>query len=206
MNTTKRMCAILCVLVLLSGCEALAMQSPEAVVASTSQRLIDALKENRASLKDDPKIIYGLIDSIVVPHFDVDYVVRLVLGKYWREASSDQQQRFTRAFRVMAMNLYAKALLEYSGEKVTVVPVSGERLGGTSTLMVHSQVSTAGSRPIDVQYRMHKDGNEWKVIDFSVENVSLVLNYKHTFAEIIQSKGLDALIDSIETKNAAFTF
>lgn len=205
MKTVSRLGTLLFVLVLLAGCRALAGQSPEEVVADTSQRMVDALTENKPSLQDEPEIIYNLIETIVLPHFDVDYVVRLILGKYWRQATAEQRRRFTAAFRVLVMNSYAQALLEYSGEKVRVLPVAGD-LTEVRTLIVHSLLDAGKAEPIEVNYRMRRKEGEWKVIDFTVEGVSLILNYKHSFAEQIQAKGLDALINSIETKNAEFRF
>ena len=205
MKSANRMFVLWCALALLNGCNAQAVQSPEEVVEQTSQRMIDALTENKAALKNDPKIVYDLIETIALPHFDVDYVVRLILGKYWRKATPEQRERFTTAFQVLIMNTYAKALLTYSGEKVRVLPVSGGE-SEAHTLIVHSLVESEGAKPIEVNYRMRKKQGDWKVIDFTVENVSLILNYKHSFAEQIQHYGLDALIASIERKNADFRF
>lgn len=205
MKIAHRVCTLLCVSVLLSGCKALAVQSPEEVVAQTSQRMIDALKEYKASLKDEPKIVHDLIETIVLPHFDVDYVVRLILGKHWLQATADQRRRFKQAFQLLVMNTYAKALLEYSGEKVKVLPLAGD-FSQLRTVMVHSVLDSADAKPIEVNYRMRKTGDEWKVIDLTVENVSLILSYKHSFAEQIREKGLDVLIVSIESKNAGFRF
>ena len=204
-KTASRLYFLLCLFVLVTGCNALAVQSPEEVVAQASQRMIDALTENKATLKDDPTVIYNLIETIVLPHFDVDYIVRLILGKYWRQATPQQRTRFSEAFQILIMNTYADALLEYSGEKVKVLPVAAD-LSQVRTVIVHSLLDTTETKSIEVNYRMRKKEDEWKVIDFTVEDVSLILNYKHSFAEQIKSKGLDALIDSIKNKNADFKF
>jgi phospholipid transport system substrate-binding protein len=205
MKTVDRFYILLCVFVLLTGCGARATQSPEQVVAQTAQSMIDALTENKTKLKDEPRIVYDLINTIVLPHFDVDYVVRLILGKYWRQATPEQRRRFSEAFQTLMMDSYAKSLLEYSGEKVQVLPVAGKLVEGR-TVVVHSLLHTADTPPIEVNYRMRKKEGDWKVIDFTVEGVSLILNYKHSFAEQIQGEGLEALIDSIERKNAEFKF
>lgn len=205
-KTASRLYFLLCVFVLVTGCNALAVQSPEEVVAQASQRMIDALTENKATLKEDPNVVYDLIETIVLPHFDVDYIVRLILGKYWRQATPQQRKRFSEAFQVLIMNSYADALLEYSGEKVQVLPLAADDLSQARTVIVHSLLDTTETNSIEVNYRMRKKEEEWKVIDFTVEDVSLILNYKHSFAEQIKSKGLDALIDSIKNKNADFKF
>jgi len=181
----------------------MAAQSPAEVIEQTSQHMIDALAENRASFKGHPEIIYNLIKTIVLPGFDVDYVVRLILGKYWRLATSRQRSRFTRAFETLAINSYAKALLAYSGEKIQVQPIAGKP-SQVHTLLVHSLMQRKNNPSIEINYRMRKTGSGWKVIDFTVEGISLILNYKHSFAEQIQNQGLDALTSSIEHKNAAF--
>jgi phospholipid transport system substrate-binding protein len=202
MKTTQKVYALLWVLAFLLGCNVWAAQSPEKVIEQTSQRMIDALGENEMAIKDDPTIVYDLIETIALPHFDVDYIVRLILGKHWRRATPDQRHRFKQAFQILVMNSYVSALREYSGEKVQILPPAGDQ-SEVRTLLVRSLLLTE-SEPIEINYRMRKKNNEWKVIDFTVEGVSLILNYKHCFAEHIQAKGLAVLIDSIERKNAEF--
>lgn len=194
---------MLCILPLLLPNGARAMPTADQVVRDTAQQLIDALKKNREQLRKEPQKIYELIEHIAVPHFDIPYIVRLVLGGAWRKATPQQRERFTTAFRTFVINNYAKALLQYSNETLTVYPVSPEQQNG-KRVMVRSRLTGGGEAPVAINYRMHVRDGEWKVYDVIVSGVSIVINYRNSFAEQIRDGGLDSLIDLIEQKNAAF--
>ena len=76
--------------------QVMAAESPQALVQDTTQRMQDALRGNQTALRQDSSLIYDLVDEIVLPHFDFRTMSRWVLGKYWRQASSAQQERFRR--------------------------------------------------------------------------------------------------------------
>lgn len=107
-----------------------AEQNPETVVTMASCDMVDALQKHRDELVTNPEKLYALIEYIVVPHFDVKAITRLVLGPHWRQATTEQRQRFTDAFKLLVINSYAKALLLHSNDKIQVQPVRASEPGG----------------------------------------------------------------------------
>lgn len=180
-----------------------ALPSPDLVVEQTAQQMIAALKENRAALETDPSRIYALIDRIALPHFDIETIARQILGKSWRTASAQQRQQFSSEFQTFIMDTYAKQLLKYSDQRLQVDPVSPEALSARY-VAVHTRIVTGGADPISIDYRMHMKDGAWKICDFTVEGVSLVINYRHSFAAEIRKSGLDALIHKLAELNARF--
>ena len=118
----KRVIALGLLLLVGRRCHRSRRQTPQDVIQDTSTRMIDALRQNRAKLDRDPGQIYGLVDQIVLPNFDFELMSRWVLGRPWQQASPDQRRRFTEEFRTLLVRTYAKALLEYSGEDIRLLP------------------------------------------------------------------------------------
>lgn len=170
---------------------------------TASRQIVNALREHHDELAADPGKLYALVDSIAVPHFDVETVSRLVLGPHWRRATPDQRRKFVNAFKRLIVNSYAKALLLHSNEEIQVQPVPESELASRH-VSVHSTVSPGSGQAVSIMYRMRMKNGAWKIYDFDVEGVSLILNYKHSFAEQIDREGLDGLIRSIDEKNARF--
>jgi phospholipid transport system substrate-binding protein len=176
---------------------------PEAVVEMASRSMIDAIHKNRDELAARPQLLYELIETIVVPHFDVEAISRLVLGIHWRHATQEQRQRFTKAFKRLVIHVYAKALLQYTNEEIRVLPVPAGKRGATR-LSVESILTTGAGKQISILYRLRMKNGVWKIYDLAVEGVSLIINYKQSFAEQIPRQGLEGLITSMEKKNALF--
>ena len=90
---------------------------PDVLAKNTANTLLEELKANQEQFKQNPDQLYEVVDRIVLPHFDFDYVSKLVLARYWRKATPEQRTRFQQAFRSQLVGFYGDALLDYSNEK-----------------------------------------------------------------------------------------
>lgn len=172
---------------------------PQQVVQETSTRMLSALRQNYAALKQNSSQIYGLVDQIVLPNFDFELMSRWVLGRAWQQATPDQRSRFTQEFRTLLVRTYAKALLEYANDDVRMSPQSGAVDGTEAT--VKTEVRVKSGQPIQINYSMHLANDAWKVYDVTVDGVSLVTSYRGTFATQIRDKGMDAVIADLRQRN-----
>lgn len=196
----KKIITLFCLALLLgSGSALAAVRPPQEVVQETSARMIDALRQNRAALRQDSSRIYELVDQIVLPNFDFELMSRWVLGRAWQQATPEQRRRFTEEFRTLLVRTYAKALLEYSNEEVRVPPQPAA--SGNETT-VRTEVQPKTGRPIQINYSMRLGDAGWKVYDVTVDGVSLVTNYRSTFNNQIRNNGLDAVIADLQQRNA----
>lgn len=184
---------------LMSG-TVLAADSPQDLVKRTSDRMINALQQNRAELQQNPNRIYDLVNEIVLPNFDFTVMSRWVLGRYWRQATPQQRQRFTDEFRTLMVRTYSQALLEYSNEKIEFLPAPALPADATDAT-VRSEFHPRNGAPIPVNYSLHQMGSGWKIYDVTVDGVSLVTNYRSTFADQIRNDGMDAVIASLTQRN-----
>lgn len=184
---------------LLNGSAAADTLEPDALVRQTSDRMLAMLKEQHDVIKAEPKRLYGLVDDIVLPHFDFERMARWVLGKHWRQANPEQQRAFVDQFRTLLVRTYGTALLEYSDQKVNFLPT---RIGADAKdAVVRTEVLKAGGPSIPISYSMIHNADGWKVYDVTIDGISLVSNYRTTFATEIRSSGIDGLIKRLAERN-----
>lgn len=174
--------------------------SPDGLIKAIASELIKRIKTDREALSADPATLYSMVDQVVLPHFDFPLMGRLVLGKQWTSASEEQQARFLNSFKTLLVKTYSNALLQYSNEKIEFSPAElGSKPGRASVV---STITSAGAAPVTMQYRMRQLDDHWLVYDVVVDNISLVTNYRGTYAAEIQRGGLDSLIAKLEEQTA----
>lgn len=180
----------------------LAAQSAQQLVIDTSSKVIERLKSDRVKLQADPSLIYPLVEDVVLPHFDFKRMSIWVLGKNWRRASAEQQEQFIEEFRTLLVRTYAKALLEYTDQSINYLPFHAEP--DAKRVTVRTEVSQPGGLAIPIHYSMYlNEAGEWKVYDISVDGVSLVTNYRSSFASEIRNGGIEKLLERLVAMNAA---
>lgn len=174
-----------------------ASTSPEEVVKVTTERVLERVRSEHDALKADTGKLYGLVNELIIPHFDFEAASRLVLGRHWRTASDEQRARFTEAFKQLLVRTYANALFQYADETIVFKPsqTDGEHV------VVKTEVTQQGAHPIPVNYRMHQKDGEWKAYDVFVDGISLVVTYRGDFGSRVNQSGIDGLINDLEAKN-----
>ena len=147
--------AVICVMLLgLVSTSVFAAIGPQQLVEQTSQTMLEKLKQEKELIKAEPGRIYDLVDEIVVPHFDFEYMSQMVLAKHWRRASAAQRQAFTVEFRQLLVRTYATSLKEYADQVLTYLPFREGRKKDQA--MVRTEVEQAGGFPIPIDYRLHQ--------------------------------------------------
>ena len=167
---------------------------PDKVVQQTASQMLSAVSHQRAELKQHPDELYGLIGKILLPHFDLGYASRLVLGPYWRTATPAQRQAFQQAFYKFLVHSYAVGLLHgnYSDRNLQVDRWRGS--AHDNHAMIRSRVLRANAPTVQVDYAMVRTKDGWKAFDVSIEGISYVMNYRNQFSPEIRQKGMDELI------------
>lgn len=171
----------------------------QALVEETTIALLAAFKREQASIRRDPAHAYAIVDEILSPHIDYDRVTRLILGKYWRQASPQQRQRFMDEFRALQVRTYATALLDYADIDIRYLPT--RQAEHTDRTIVRTQIPRRNGMPVSVDYRLHRADGRWKVYDVLVEGVSLLTNYRASIGAQIAQVGIDGVIEQLSAKN-----
>lgn len=177
--------------------------SPDQIVQQTAKDLFAAVNSNKLELQKDPQQLYDLVGKILLPHFDFEMASRLVLGQAWRNASEAQRKGFQDAFYKYLVHSYADALLKgnYSGNDVQVSP--WQQGTDPSQARVRTKVMRQNGPPVEVDYVMSDKTGSWKAFDVTIEGISYVLNYRNQFGPEIQQKGLDELIQRLNSESAS---
>lgn len=173
--------------------------APEQLVRSTTNEMLALFVENREMIENDPRSLYGLVDDVVLPHFDFQRMSQWALGKYWRRASNEQRARFTEAFRNLLVNTYSSLLFDYTNQTIDYLPARTTQDG--SRVTVRTVINDTDGRKIPIDYALYRRDSDWQVYDVTIEGVSLVSNYRSSFASEIRTRGLDALIDRLVQRN-----
>jgi len=174
---------------------------PDVLVETTITELIDELQARRPELEQDKLKLFELVENVVVPHFEINMIARLVLGQHWRAANEVQRSEFAEEFKKLMIRTYATALFEYTGkERMEIKPLRMK--DGDKRVKVKSTVILPGapSVPVDYSFILTGDG-DWKIYDVVIDGISLVTTYRSSYGQAVESKGLDVLIDELKTKN-----
>lgn len=172
-------------------------QLPNELIKSAVSAVLASYETGKDKLDTDPSYLRGIIVEHILPHIDFVLMSKLVLGKHWRKATDAQRGEFTDGFRELLIRTYTKPLSEYSGQKVNFLPYHEGNKPKLAT--VYTEIVPHGGVPIPVSYRLRfKEQDGWKVFDMSIDNISLVTNYRSTFSGEIARSGLDKLIASLQ--------
>ena len=173
---------------------------PQQLMEKVSHDLLRELDANRAALRKDPSGLRALVDRNLLPHFDTDYSARLVLGKHWRAASAEQRRQFIEAFYGTLMADYGDAILEFTEDRLRILPFRGDPAADTAT--VRTEIKRDDGTPVPVNYSLRRTPQGWKAWDVTIEGISYVRNFRNDFGAEVDQKGLDELIQRLESQNA----
>jgi len=173
---------------------------PDQIVRQTISGVLDQLKKNKPEYQADHEKLFKMVDEQILPYFDFKKMSQLVLGLNWRRANDQQKERFVKEFKQLLVRTYAIALLKYTNQTLEYLPYTGKPTDKLVAVKVN--IKQGGGSPDTPVYTQFYNGkNGWKVIDISIEGISLVTNYRNVYNETIRQEGLDKLIQSIADSN-----
>lgn len=180
-----------------------AQVSPESLIRSVSQGVLDEVKADRTLQSGDLSRLNQLVDRRVMPHVNFARMTALAVGRNWRSATPEQQQQIMKEFRQLLLLTYADAVRQVSDTTIQVQPTRAKP--EDTTVIVRTQVLRPGKEPIQLDYRMEKSGDTWRIFDLNVLGLWLVEHYRTQFAQVVGTSGIDGLIKSIQEKNQSLS-
>lgn len=181
------------------ACAGKTAEDAQTLVEKTTDSLFAAVDGQRDQMRADPVHARAVVDEYVGPHVDLEGFSRLVLGKYWREATPEQRERFLHEFHTLILRTYSTAVTEYTGIAIEYLPLRAE--GQQSLVTVRTRIPQAGGPGVSVNYRLHCSDDRWMLIDVTIEGVSMVTTYRSQFSSEVSRAGLEGLIRALEQKN-----
>lgn len=174
---------------------------PDEVVKTTTTQLQDLINKRKEEFRKDPQKLYELMETMVVPRFDVKYIAQLILARHWRGASEDQRARFEAAFKNMLVRTYASALVD-NADSVKAEWMPLRMAPDAKETTVDSKLLRGDKPPVPIGFAMRLKDDEWKIYDIVIENLSLVQNFRSQVSAEIKRSSLDAVIEKFEKADA----
>jgi len=178
-----------------------AAEAPDALIRRISNEMLDKIKADKDLRTGDFAKLSALADSTVMPHVDFQRMTALAVGRNWRAATPEQQKRLMEEFRVLLLRTYSGALSAVKDQSIRMKPMRAAP--EDAEVIVRSEVIQPGRDALQLDYRLRKVGDAWKIYDVNVLGVWLVETYRNQFAQEVSSKGIDGLIKSLSEKNQA---
>jgi phospholipid transport system substrate-binding protein len=180
--------------------QALAAVAPDALVQRLSTEVIDAVKADPAIQAGDVSKVIALVDAKVLPYLNFERMTASAVGRFWRQATPEQKQKLQAEFKLLLVRTYAGALAQVKDQTVQLKPFRAN--AADAEVVVRTEVKGKGE-PIQLDYRMEKAGDSWKIYDVNVLGIWLVDQYRNSFAQEINAGGIDALIAKLAERNKA---
>ena len=187
-------------LAVLASLPAHAQVAPDALVRQISTDVIETVKADKAIQAGDVSRITALVDAKVMPSVDFERMTSSAVGRYWRNATPEQRSKLLAEFKLLLVRTYAGALTQVKDQTVQLKPMRGNPTD--TEVVVRTEVKGKGD-PIQLDYRLVKEGDNWKIYDVNVLGVWLVEQYRNSFAQEIGVNGIDGLIAKLAERNKA---
>ena len=174
--------------------------APDELVRRTTNDVLAIIKNDKDLAAGDTRKIVQLAEEKVLPNFNFARMTQLAVGRNWRDATDAQKEALTKEFRTLLVRTYSTSLTQYRNQTIDVKPA--KVAAGDKETVVKTQINQSGGQPIPIDYSMEKTDKGWKAYDIVVDGVSLVTNYRSTFAEEVRKSGIDGLIKTLADRNA----
>lgn len=174
--------------------------APDELVRRTTTDVLTIIKNDKDLQTGDTRKVVQLAEEKVLPNFNFARMTQLAIGKNWREATDAQKQALTKEFRTLLVRTYSTSLTQYRNQTIDVKPA--KVAASDAETVVKTLINQPGGQPIPIDYSMEKTATGWKAYDIVVDGVSLVTNYRSSFADEIRKSGIDGLIKTLADRNA----
>jgi phospholipid transport system substrate-binding protein len=176
-----------------------ASEAPDVLVKRISADVIETVKADKDIQAGNRNKIMELVNTKILPYVDSNKMTSMAAGRFWRQATPEQQQRLAEEFRTLLVYTYSGALSQIKNETVDFKPFRASP--GDTEVEVRSQVNMTRGEPITLNYRLTKTPQGWKIYDINVLGAWLVETYKGTFTAEINKGGIDGLINKLAERN-----
>ena len=174
--------------------------APPEFVQAVADQALEAVKNSTAAQEGDREAIDALINEYVLPYVDFEKTTRLATGPNWRQADQDQRERLVEAFKSTLIRTYSGALSKVDQlSEIKVQPFRGDP--DAADVVVRTVVVQRNNPDVTVDYRMENTSDGWKIYDLNIEGIWLIQNYRNQFAQLINERGFDGLIEALNSKN-----
>jgi len=172
--------------------------APDLLIRQLSLETLEALKSDKGVQGGDVQKIIALVDAKVMPHVNFQRMTSSAVGRFWRQATPDQQARLEAEFKTLLVRTYAGALTQVKEQTIALKPL---RAAADDTEVVVKTEIRGKGEPIQLDYRLEKTPVGWKIYDVNVLGIWLADQYRNSFAQEIGANGIDGLVKALADRN-----
>lgn len=134
--------------------------------------------------KVSPVQLRGFIENEIIPHFDFNNMSHWITGRYADNMTKQDKADFQRNLRETFLSSLAKHLGSFDA-KNTRIRFNPARYRGPAEAFVSTSVYRPDAQTVRLDFRMKREGKDWKIIDVKANGSSAVLYYRrHFIAEL----------------------
>ena len=178
--------------------QAQAGKAPDALIKEVSSDVLAAVKADTSIKQGDVQKVIGHVDTKVMPYVNFQRMTSSAVGRYWRQATPEQQKRLQEEFKILLVRTYSGALAQVQDQTVELKPMRGAATD--PEVVVKTEIKGRGD-PVQLDYRLEQTASGWKIYDVNVLGVWLVENYRNSFSQEISAGGIDGLIEKLAARN-----
>ncbi len=196
----KQLFSLLAGVFLLAGNAFSADEAPDVLVKRVTEEVLTIVRTDKDIQSGNSKKAIELVETKVLPHFNFLRMTSLAVGKDWNKASPEQKKRLAKEFETLLVRTYSNALTAYKSQTIVYKPLKMQP--GDTDVLVRTEIRQPGQQAVQMDSGGEKqDNGAWKVYDVVVAGISLVTNYRETFAQEVRNGGIDGLITTLADKN-----
>ena len=176
-------------------------EAPDALIKRLSADVLTTVKGDKSIQGGDLAKVIALVDKTVMPNVNFRRMTAAAVGPGWRQATPEQQKRLQDEFKILLVRTYAGALAQVNDQTIQIKPLRAA--ADDKDVLVRTEIVGRGD-PIQLDYRLEKtpgEGAGWKIYNLNVLGVWLVETYRSQFAQEINAKGIDGLIETLAARN-----
>jgi phospholipid transport system substrate-binding protein len=171
---------------------------PQALIKTATQQIFDEVR-TRAIEPDDIPRIMDIVNRDILPYTDFHRTTSLAMGRYWRTATPEQQQQLVEQFKLLLIHTYSGAIGQLRADQQIQYPPS--HIAPTDTDVVVRTIAMKNGDPAEIDYRLYKTPQGWRLYDLNVLGVWLIQTYRQQFSDKIQESSVDGLIQFLTERN-----
>jgi len=181
-----------------ASAQAIDTSNPDALIKAITQQVMDQIRGDKSIQSGDINKITQLVNEKILPYTDFRRTTQLAMGRNWRTATPDQQTQVIEQFKTLLIRTYSGALAQVRNQQIEYKPFRANP--DDTDVVVRSTVLNNG-QPIELDYRLYKTPQGWRVYDLNVLGAWLIQAYQQQFQEKIQQGGVDGLIQFLTQRN-----
>jgi phospholipid transport system substrate-binding protein len=177
---------------------------PKQLIEDVMYDVIYAIRRDRERYENNDEEVYKLVKRKIMPHVDVRKMSKIVLGRYWRRMTIEQQTEFMYLFETITTRSYAVYILEYK-DSYSLHFNRTIYQNNRASAVVHMILKLEQNREVDTRFALYQspvstEEGRWKIFNLSIEGINFGMVYRSTYSSVIRQSGIPGLLDKMRQK------